>query len=46
MRTVKNPEFEQALSMWLDTLEQQEFVGLTGDIMKEFQSKFFDKLNI
>lgn len=45
-RTTKHPEFDAALSTWVDTLEQKKFVGLTGCVIKEVAKKIYDTLEI
>ena len=46
VRAVDNPEFEKAMSIWVDQLEENEFNGLTGEVIRQVAIKFYDKLGV
>ena len=45
-RNVKNPEFEAALSVWIDQVLENPNSRITGDVIKEVVCRFYDLLEI
>ena len=41
----QNKQFDDAMSSWIDQLEESEFNGLTGEVIKQVGIKMYDKLN-
>ena len=46
IRSVKHPELEKALSLWLDQLENSQFISLTEEMIREVGVRFCDQLQI
>ena len=46
IRNVSNPDFETAMSLWVDQMEEGTFNGLSGEAIKQVAILFYDKLNV
>jgi hypothetical protein len=44
IRSTHQPLFDKALSMWVDTMEERQFNGTSGDIIRAVALRVYDKL--